>query len=96
MRDKITSRPKARDGLWYPCLVEGSLLCKEGFGPKGGQSPVKYRGNLYVRTSLPRNLLWGLGQTGPFRGWLKPRNGQLRPLSGWLRPPEGWLVARTF
>ena len=73
---------KARDGLRYPCLVEGSLLCKNGCGPKEGQSPVEYRGNLFVHTSSPGNLLWGLGQTGPLRGWLKPPNGQLRPLKG--------------
>ena len=35
----ITSRPKARDGLRYPCPTErfiyGSLLGKQGFGPAG-------------------------------------------------------------
>ena len=56
-----TSRPKARDGLRYPSpalwFARGSLLCKQGFGPKGGRSPVEHRGNLYVCTSSPGVLI---------------------------------------
>ena len=62
-----TSRPKARDGLRYPCpaylLVEGSHLCKQGFGPKAGRSPVEHRGNLYVCAAEG------------FGGWLRPPRG---------------------
>ena len=56
---RITSRPKARDGLRYPYPAKWffncSLWCKQGFGPKGGQSLVEHRGNLYVRTSSPKD-----------------------------------------
>ena len=70
-RKERTSRPKARDGLRYPCPVkwfmEGSLLSKQGFGPKGGRSPVEHRGNLYVSASSPERLFrlsWGPDRSG--------------------------------
>ena len=54
--DRRTRRPKARDGHGYPCpagwFVNGSLVGKQGFGPKGGRSPVEHRGNLYVCTYI--------------------------------------------
>ena len=48
----ITSRPKARDDLRYPCpakwFINGCFSCEQGCGPKGGRSPVEHRGSLYV------------------------------------------------
>ena len=63
----------------------GSLSCKQDFGPKGGQSPVEHRGNLYIRTSSPGGFLgfpWTL--IGLLEAGMRPLEGLSGALSGHL------------
>ena len=65
VKESRTSRPKAQEGHRYPrpaeWLVYGTLWGKQGFGPKGGRSPVERRGNLYVCTSIRPSVRQGFG-----------------------------------
>ena len=66
------------------CSVHGTLSGKQGFDPKGEQSPVEQRGNLYVRPSIRPSYNspglsqalenYGPGQTeGRMDGWMYGR-----------------------
>ena len=81
----------------------GGTECKRETGPGGnqrGQSPVEYRGNLYICPSIctsistyiyPPQATAARGWSSPPRGWLKALRSWLRLFLGRLRPFRGWL-----
>ena len=75
LQKRGTSRPKARDGLRYPCPVKsfghGSLLVSRAAAPKG-LSPIEHRGNLYVHAS---SRIEGLIQSCAIEEFLVSRQG---------------------
>ena len=66
-----------KDKRWCPVLwfVRGSLSYEQGFGSKGGQSPVEHRENLYIRMlwKVSLRLGWALWRVckGFVLGWVR-------------------------